>query len=62
LSAFGTLIGWGDQVPQSRVRVTADTPEDARTSIKFGCEGKKSGFASPAHFLQGNPKSAPCAR
>jgi pyruvate, orthophosphate dikinase len=36
---FGTLMGWADQVRKIGVRVNADTPEDARTAIKFGAEG-----------------------
>jgi pyruvate, orthophosphate dikinase len=36
---FGTLMSWADQVRKIGVRVNADTPEDARTAIKFGAEG-----------------------
>jgi pyruvate,orthophosphate dikinase len=36
---FGTLMGWADTVRKLGVRVNADTPEDARTAIKFGAEG-----------------------
>ncbi|WP_028346927.1 pyruvate, phosphate dikinase [Bradyrhizobium murdochi] len=36
---FGTLMGWADDVRKLGVRVNADTPEDARTAIKFGGEG-----------------------
>ncbi|UPK33722.1 pyruvate, phosphate dikinase [Bradyrhizobium sp. 186] len=36
---FGTLMNWADQVRKIGVRVNADTPEDARTAIKFGAEG-----------------------
>src|SRR5665213_266209 len=36
---FGTLMGWADQVRKLGVRVNGDTPEDARTAIKFGAEG-----------------------
>ena len=36
---FGTLMGWADQVRKLGVRVNADTPEDARSAIKFGGEG-----------------------
>jgi len=36
---FSTLMGWADQVRKTGVRVNADTPEDARTAIKFGAEG-----------------------
>src|ERR1700716_3508045 len=36
---FGTPMGWADSVRKLGVRVNADTPEDARTAIKFGGEG-----------------------
>jgi pyruvate,orthophosphate dikinase len=36
---FGTLMGWADQMRKTGVRANADTPEDARTAIKFGAEG-----------------------
>jgi pyruvate, orthophosphate dikinase len=36
---FGTLMGWADSVRKLGVRVNADTPDDARTAIKFGSEG-----------------------
>ncbi|MFN5456969.1 putative PEP-binding protein, partial [Bradyrhizobium sp.] len=36
---FETLMGWADAVRETGVRVNADTPEDARTAIKFGAEG-----------------------
>ena len=36
---FGTLMGWADETRKIGVRVNADTPEDARTAIKFGAEG-----------------------
>ncbi|WP_426412337.1 pyruvate, phosphate dikinase [Bradyrhizobium ganzhouense] len=36
---FGTLMNWADQVRKIGVRVNGDTPEDARTAIKFGAEG-----------------------
>jgi pyruvate, orthophosphate dikinase len=36
---FGTLMGWADQFRKTGVRVNADTPDDARTAIKFGAEG-----------------------
>jgi pyruvate,orthophosphate dikinase len=36
---FGTLMGWADAVRKLGVRVNADTPDDARTAIKFGGEG-----------------------
>src|SRR5580700_3460691 len=36
---FGTLMGWADAVRKLGVRVNGDTPEDARTALKFGAEG-----------------------
>lgn len=36
---FGTLMGWADQVRKLKVRANADTPEDARTALRFGTEG-----------------------
>src|SRR3989454_1679544 len=36
---FGTLMAWADQVRKLGGRANADTPEDARTAIKFGGEG-----------------------
>jgi pyruvate,orthophosphate dikinase len=36
---FGTLMGWADSVRKLGVRVNGDTPEDARTAMKFGAEG-----------------------
>src|SRR5947208_4732783 len=36
---FGPLMAWADSVRKLGVRVNADTPEDARTAIKFGGEG-----------------------
>jgi pyruvate,orthophosphate dikinase len=36
---FGTLMGWADSVRKLGVRVNGDTPDDARTAIKFGAEG-----------------------
>ncbi|OAF16985.1 pyruvate, phosphate dikinase [Bradyrhizobium neotropicale] len=36
---FGTLMNWADQVRKIGVRVNADTPEDARTALKFGAQG-----------------------
>ena len=36
---FTTLMGWADSVRKLKVRVNADTPDDARTAIKFGGEG-----------------------
>ncbi len=36
---FGTLMEWADSVRKLGVRVNGDTPDDARTAIKFGAEG-----------------------
>jgi len=36
---FATLIGWADKVRKLGVRSNADTPADARASIRFGAEG-----------------------
>jgi pyruvate,orthophosphate dikinase len=36
---FGTLMGWADSFRKLGVRVNGDTPDDARTAIKFGAEG-----------------------
>ncbi len=36
---FGTLMGWADAVRKLGVRVNGDTPDDARTALKFGAEG-----------------------
>ncbi|MBC7576633.1 MAG: pyruvate, phosphate dikinase [Tardiphaga sp.] len=36
---FNTLMGWADKVRKLKVRVNGDTPQDARTAIKFGAEG-----------------------
>ena len=36
---FGTLMGWADSVRKLGVRVNGDTPDDARTALKFGAEG-----------------------
>ena len=36
---FGTLMGWADDVRKLGVRVNGDTPDDARTAVKFGAEG-----------------------
>jgi pyruvate, orthophosphate dikinase len=36
---FGTLMSWADQIRKIGVRVNADTPEDARTALKFGAQG-----------------------
>jgi pyruvate,orthophosphate dikinase len=36
---FATLMGWADKVRKLKVRVNGDTPEDARTALKYGAEG-----------------------
>jgi pyruvate,orthophosphate dikinase len=36
---FGTLMGWADAVRKLGVRVNGDTPDDARTAVRFGAEG-----------------------
>ncbi|QUS41658.1 pyruvate, phosphate dikinase [Tardiphaga alba] len=36
---FATLMSWADKVRKLKVRVNGDTPEDARTAIKYGAEG-----------------------
>ncbi|HLN09552.1 MAG TPA: pyruvate, phosphate dikinase [Xanthobacteraceae bacterium] len=36
---FGTLMGWADKIRRLKVRANADTPNDARVSVKFGTEG-----------------------
>ena len=36
---FNTLMGWADKVRKLKVRVNGDTPNDARTALKFGAEG-----------------------
>ena len=36
---FATLMSWADQIRQMRVRTNAETPNDARTAVKFGAEG-----------------------
>jgi pyruvate,orthophosphate dikinase len=36
---FATLIGWADKIRKLGVRANADTPADARVSVKFGAEG-----------------------
>jgi pyruvate, orthophosphate dikinase len=36
---FGTLMSWADQFRKLGVRVNGDTPDDARTAIKYGAEG-----------------------
>jgi len=46
---FGTLMGWADSVRKLGVRVNGDTPDDARTAIKFGAEGI--GLCRTEHML-----------
>src|SRR5438552_4162272 len=46
---FGTLMGWADSVRKLCVRVNGDTPDDARTAIKFGAEGI--GLCRTEHML-----------
>ena len=36
---FGILMGWVDEVRTMGVRTNAETPEDAKTAVKFGAEG-----------------------
>jgi pyruvate,orthophosphate dikinase len=36
---FATLMGWADEARRLGVRANAETPEDARTALKFGAEG-----------------------
>jgi len=36
---FATLMGWADKIRRLKVRANADTPNDARVSVKFGTEG-----------------------
>ncbi len=36
---FGELMEWADQVKHLSVRANADSPEDAKTALKFGAEG-----------------------
>ncbi len=36
---FGTLMEWADRARTMKVRANAETPEDAKTAVKFGAEG-----------------------
>ena len=36
---FATLMSWADERRVLRVRANADTPNDARVAMRFGCEG-----------------------
>ncbi|MFQ5953925.1 MAG: pyruvate, phosphate dikinase [Kiloniellales bacterium] len=38
-SDFATLMGWADAIRTLEVRANADTPEDARAALDFGCQG-----------------------
>ena len=36
---FATIMEWADRARRMKVRANAETPEDARTAVKFGAEG-----------------------
>lgn len=36
---FSTLMGWADEIRRLNVRTNAETPEEAKTAIRFGAEG-----------------------
>jgi pyruvate,orthophosphate dikinase len=36
---FATLMGWVDRIRTLGVRANAETPQDARTAVRFGAEG-----------------------
>ena len=36
---FSTLMGWADEIRRLKVRTNAETPEEAKTAIRFGAEG-----------------------
>jgi pyruvate,orthophosphate dikinase len=36
---FGTLMEWADEHRKMRIRTNAETPNDARTALRFGAEG-----------------------
>lgn len=36
---FGLLMGWADKLRKLKVRTNAETPADAETAVRFGCEG-----------------------
>jgi pyruvate,orthophosphate dikinase len=36
---FATLMSWADELRRLRVRTNAETPRDASTAVRFGCEG-----------------------
>ena len=51
---FGILMSWVDEVRTMGVRTNAETPEDAKTAVKFGAEGiglcrTEHMFFDPAH-------------
>ncbi len=36
---FATVMGWADEIRRLNVRTNAETPEEAKTAIRFGAEG-----------------------
>lgn len=36
---FGQLMAWADKLRKLKVRTNAETPADAETAVRFGCEG-----------------------
>ncbi|WP_341909564.1 pyruvate, phosphate dikinase [Ferrovibrio terrae] len=36
---FGLLMTWADKLRKLKVRTNAETPADAETAVRFGCEG-----------------------
>ncbi|NKB60050.1 MAG: pyruvate, phosphate dikinase [Alphaproteobacteria bacterium] len=36
---FETLMGWADEIRHLKVRTNAETPDEAKTAIRFGAEG-----------------------
>ena len=36
---FSTVMGWADEIRRLNVRTNAETPEEAKTAIRFGAEG-----------------------
>jgi len=36
---FGIFMGWVDEFRTMGVRTNAETPEDAKTAVKFGADG-----------------------
>jgi pyruvate,orthophosphate dikinase len=51
---FATLMGWADEVRRLGVRANAETPEDARTALKFGAEGI--GLCRTEHMFFGDER------